>query len=243
MALTQLLQTSLQQNSLLWVMLAAFLGGVLSSILPCAVSFLPLTVAYMGGASSADASEATLSDHPRLSRSTLWLRPLLFVLGLCTALTVLGLMAALLGVSLGTALNGWAFMALGGLSVAMGLQLWGLWHMPAMPGLSRLPSVPTGALGAFVLGTVFGLTASPCATPILTVLLAYTASTKQPLMGGVALFCYALGQSLLLLLAGWGASVVKYRANLLKMGVWLNRLSGTILVGLGITWIVQGWPH
>jgi cytochrome c-type biogenesis protein len=222
--ITHLLYNSLQQDALLWVLLLAFGGGVLSALLPCSVSFLPLTIAYMGGSAN---------------QGPIPLRIGLFVVGLCLSLTVLGLLAALLGLSLGTALAGWGTLALGLLAVVMGLHMLHIVQMPMPAGLSRMPQVPLG--GPLVLGFLFGLTASPCSTPILTLLLGYIAKAQQPLLGIVALFCYALGQSVLLLLAGWGAGVLKHRATLLQAGEWINRMSGIILLGFGVFWIVQGW--
>jgi cytochrome c-type biogenesis protein len=230
-AIPTVLQQSLQQQALLWIPLAAFAGGVLSSLLPCSVSFLPLTVAYMGGT----ASQGT---HRGVQW---WVHAASFVLGLCLALTALGLAAALLGISLGTAITGWGSVAMGAVALVMGGSMLGWYHLP-MPGLfSRMPASTGGVLGAVTMGFVFGLTASPCGTPVLSVLLAYTAKTQDPVLGGLGLFSYALGQSTLLLVAGLGAAVLKHRANLLQVGQWLSRLSGFILLGIGAVWLWQGF--
>jgi cytochrome c-type biogenesis protein len=225
--LIALLQQSLQQQSLPWVLLAAFVAGVIGALLPCSVSFLPLTVAYMGGSAQ--------QGNP-LGRA------MLFVLGLCLSLTVLGLLAALVGVSLGTALSGWGTLALGLLAIVMGAHMLGWLHLPLPQLFKQLPQVPAGRLGAVLLGFVFGLSASPCATPALTLLLGYTARQQDALMGGLALFAYALGQSILLLVAGWGAASLKRKAHMLKMGHWINQFSGVVLLGLGTVWVIQGWP-
>ena len=224
--LIALLQQSLQQQSLPWVLVAAFTAGIIGALLPCSVSFLPLTVAYMGGSSQQGNSLG---------------RALLFVLGLCLSLTVLGLLAALVGVSLGTALTGWGTGVLGVLAMLMGAQMLGWLHIPLPQLFKQMPDVPASGLGAILLGFVFGLSASPCATPALTLLLGYTARQQDALMGGLALFAYALGQSVLLLIVGWGAASLKQRANLLKMGHWINMISGFILLGLGLVWIIQAW--
>jgi len=59
-----------------------------------------------------------------------------------------------------------------------------------------------GIVGAFLLGLFLGVVSSPCATPVLVVLLTLVAGKGQVLYGIALLFCYAIGHCLLMLFAG-----------------------------------------
>lgn len=46
---------------------------------------------------------------------------------------------------------------------------------------------------AYLAGLTFALAASPCSTPVLATLLAYVATSKDPLTGGALLLAYTSG--------------------------------------------------
>ena len=46
---------------------------------------------------------------------------------------------------------------------------------------------------AYLVGLTFALAASPCSTPVLATLLAYVASSQDPLLGGGLLLAYTTG--------------------------------------------------
>ena len=46
---------------------------------------------------------------------------------------------------------------------------------------------------AYLAGLTFALAASPCSTPVLATLLAYVASSQDPLLGGGLLLAYTSG--------------------------------------------------
>jgi len=87
--------------------------------------------------------------------------------------------------------------------VLMGLHLTGLVTIP-IPSLGdRLRPRSRGFLGAFLLGLLFGVVSAPCAAPILVVLLTYLAGSGASVAwGGTLLLVYALGHSVLILIAG-----------------------------------------
>ncbi|MDF2566750.1 MAG: cytochrome c biosis protein transrane region, partial [Oscillospiraceae bacterium] len=72
-----------------------------------------------------------------------------------------------------------------------------------------------GALFAGVLG---GLFASPCATPVLVVLLAFVAKEGNLFLGIVLLLLYSLGHSVLVLIAGTSVGFVKNLSSNPKYG-------------------------
>ncbi|MBI2302215.1 MAG: sulfite exporter TauE/SafE family protein [Armatimonadetes bacterium] len=87
-------------------------------------------------------------------------------------------------------------------------------------------------VGALLLGMLFGLIASPCATPILAVILSAAAAKGRPLFGAALLFAYAVGHGLPLLVLGLFAGAA---ARLRQLGPHMGRVrqgSGWLLVAV-----------
>lgn len=200
---------------------AVFLAGVLSSASPCVLATIPLVVGFVGGYSDGDRGRAF-----RYS--------LVFVLGLSLTFTTFGAAAGLLGTMFGTLGGPWYLVA-GGIALIMGGQLMGLYeiHLPIRRDFKPKQG---GVVGAFLLGLFFGVVSSPCATPVLVVLLTLVAGKGQVLYGISLLFCYAIGHCLLMLFAGtftgFVEGFVKAR-GLLNFSLWIRRISGVVVAMTG----------
>jgi cytochrome c biogenesis protein CcdA len=208
---------------------AAFLGGLLTATNPCVLVSIPLVLAYVGG------SEQVTS----LRRSLLY--ALSMVAGLALTFTALGLAAALLGRLFGLQGRFWPYL-IGGICLVMGLHMLG-W-IPLRIGFS-MPFRPQskGALGAFFLGILFGLISTPCAVPVLAVLLAFIAAKGSVLYGGALLLTYALGHCMLVLLAGLSMGAVRGLLSSRRWAsanLWLRRGAGALILALGL--YVMGAP-
>jgi thiol:disulfide interchange protein DsbD len=91
-------------------------------------------------------------------------------------------------------------------------------------------------LGAFFLGAISTLIASPCVTAPLAGVLAFIAQTGSVKLGGLLLFVMALGMGLPLMLVAIGA-----RGLLPKAGAWMTwvqKIFGVLLVSLAV-WVVS----
>ena len=94
-----------------------------------------------------------------------------------------------------------------------------------------------GLLGAFLLGLLFGIVSSPCATPILALILTFVATKGEVAYGTSLLFVYALGHCALVFLAGTATGFVE---NFIKskgisnLTTWSKRVGGSIVVGVGV---------
>lgn len=200
---------------------AVFLAGVLSSASPCVLTTIPLVVGFVGGYADGDRKKAF-----RYS--------LAFVLGLSLTFTAFGATAGLLGTMFGT-LGGWWYVAAGTVAVAMGLQMLGLYEM-RLPLRHDFKPKQGGLGGAFLLGLFFGIVSSPCATPVLVVLLTVVATHGQILYGIALLFTYALGHCLLMLVAGTFTGFVEAFAQargVARLSLWARRIGGVIIVLTG----------
>ena len=215
------LSQSLSENPFL-AYLGVFIGGILSSSSPCVLATIPLVIGYVGGYSEGDRRKAFLYS-------------LTFILGLSITFTILGAIASLLGGLFGIISRTWYFIV-GGIAIAIGLNLIGLfeWNLPVP---IHLQPKQRGILGAFLLGIFFGIISSPCATPVLALILTFVASKGEVAYGTSLLFVYALGHCALIFLAGTATGFVENfvkSKGISNMTAWGKRIGGSIVVFVGI---------
>jgi cytochrome c biogenesis protein CcdA len=93
------------------------------------------------------------------------------------------------------------------------------------------------------MGAAFGAASSPSGTPFLTAMLGFISRENNWLLGGTSLFTYALGQSMLLLVAGLCTGLVKQMATLRRVGSVVTKLSASVFILAGVLLIAQaaGW--
>ena len=115
-------------------------------------------------------------------------------------MSALGAAVALMGTMFGQVGAYWYFVVAAILMV-MGLQLTGLINLKLGGASQKFLPKRTGLLGALIIGALFGIVLSPCASPILAVILTVAAVKREVVYGGTLLFAYALGQGTLVLLA------------------------------------------
>ena len=92
--------------------------------------------------------------------------------------------------------GGWWYVAAGIVALVMGGQMMGLYEF-SLPVKHDFKPKQGGVVGSFLLGLFFGVISSPCATPVLVVMLTLVAAKGQVLYGIALLFCYAIGHCLL----------------------------------------------
>jgi len=121
------------------------------------------------------------------------------------------------------------------IAIVMGLNLLEAlpFQLPSLNGIEVSQNLPR-PLQAYLIGLTFGLVASPCSTPVLATLLAWIASTKDPVLGGVLLLAYTAGYSAPLILAGTFTASVKKLLELRRWSSWITPTSGALLVGFGV---------
>ncbi|MGI6552879.1 MAG: cytochrome c biogenesis CcdA family protein [Bacillota bacterium] len=196
-----------------------FLAGVFTSFSPCVLSMLPVLIGYIGG----------YGETTRLRGLSL---SLMFVLGLGVTFAVLGIAAAAFGWIFGNVGRHW-YLIMGVVALLMGLQLVGLVRI-RLPGLKTIPIRAKGLLGSFLMGFFFGLVASPCATPVLAVLITYIASRQNLAYGGALLFAYGFGQGMPLLVVGTFTAALKNLLFFRRYSWFISYASAGILIFLGV---------
>lgn len=228
---TQLYQLAQFANTLVATQLAhltpvsvgiIFLAGLLTSLTPCMLSMLPITIGYIGGYEAKTRVQAAVQST--------W-----FALGLATTLAGLGVLAAVVGKIYGQIGLGLPIVV-SAIAILMGLNL-----LEALP--FRLPSwggmdwfsqeLPTSAK-SYLIGVTFGLVASPCSTPVLATLLAWISTTKDPVLGSLLLLAYTAGYVTPLILAGTFTASIKKLLELRRWSGWITPASGLLLVIFGV---------
>jgi cytochrome c-type biogenesis protein len=203
---------------------ACFLGGIVSSASPCVLAMIPLVIGYVGG-------YAEGSQKKALQYS------LMFTLGLTITFTILGIIAGAMGRLFGD-VGGFWYYILPPVAILLGLYLFFHDKLNWNIGLStRLMPKKQALLGAFLLGFFFGIVASPCATPVLAVILTFAATKQNILYSGGLLLAYALGHWVLVLGAGISAGFaqkVLASRSIANFSTYSKRIAGVILVGVGI---------
>ncbi|MBD1195031.1 cytochrome c biogenesis CcdA family protein [Vulcanococcus sp. Clear-D1] len=223
----QLLSSSLAHPGALTLLLV-FAGGLLTSLGPCSLSLLPITLAYLAGFDDQ-------KERP-------WRRSLSFCGGIVASLVLLGLASGALGRIYGQ-VPGLVPTLVAVLAVFMGLNLLGLLplQLPSGPDPEQWRQRVPRALAPLAAGLAFGLAASPCTTPVLAVLLAWIAQAGDPLAGVVLLTAFAAGQVMPLLLAGTAAAWVPRLLALRALGQWVPPISGVVLLATGTLTLLARW--
>ncbi|MEB3311289.1 MAG: cytochrome c biogenesis protein CcdA [Snowella sp.] len=207
-----------------------FLAGLLTSLTPCMLSMLPLTVAYIGGYENQGRFQSLIQSS--------W-----FAFGLATTLGGLGVVAASLGKVYGQIGVGLP-IAVSIIAILMGLNLLELLPLrfPSLGTTEWIQSDFPPALRSYLLGLTFGLVASPCSTPVLATLLAWVASTQDLVLGMGLLLAYAIGYVMPLIIVGAFTGSLKKLLELRQWSSWINPVSGTILISFGIFSLLSRLP-
>ena len=159
------------------------------------------------------------------------------MLGLSVTFTAFGAAAGLLGTMFGTLGGKWHVVA-GVVALVMGGQLMGFYELRLPTSFGYRPK-QGGVLGLFLLGLFFGVVSSPCATPVLAILLTIVATKGEVLYGTTLLFTYAAGHCLLMLAAGTFTGFVESLAKgkVVCFLTWTKRLGGSVVALTGIYFI------
>jgi cytochrome c-type biogenesis protein len=260
---SDLASLSLQDPSNLLTSMPIMYGaGLLTSFSPCVWGLLPLTMSYISQA--AGEREDRQAALPTLAFAA-GLAAVFCSLGVAVA-TLGGVFG---GTSSGTTGGVVLPLLSNGICLAMGLQLLGFVQLslPSFVSLSddKKSNINNGGqeelilldgsgrivtsqskkkeaslFRTFLLGGSSALVASPCATPVLTSILAFVASAQNGGLGALLLLGYTLGYStpLLLVASTGGQALVELRQKggtsfYGKIAPWVTPLTGGVLLWYG----------
>ncbi len=207
----------------LLMFIASFAGGVIASISPCSLAMLPLIIGYVGGYSK----ETPIRTFVQLC---------FFIFGTAIVFSIIGIICAVTGSVFASALGGYFTLIMASLLLVMGLKITGIldFEMPVI--IKAMPVNSTNSLFLYplLLGIVFALAGTPCSTPILAGIMAFAAIGKNLLAAVIMLFLFALGQGLILIIAGLFTSSVKNLKMVSHYTNGLMKFSGALLILVAI---------
>ena len=201
---------------------ASFLAGVVSSASPCVLAMIPLVIGYVGGYAEGSQKKAVQYS-------------LVFTLGLTITFTILGIIAGFMGRLFGDVGSFWKYV-LPVVAILLGLFLLGVFRFNVNISQRFLPR-HKALWGALLMGLLFGIISSPCATPLLAVILTVAATKKDVAYSGGLLLAYAMGHWVLVLGAGISvgfAQRVLASKRISNFAAYSKKVAGIILIGVGI---------
>ncbi len=210
----------LLRSSLLLSFLSVFIAGILTSFTPCIFPMLPITISILG------------YHADKNSRMKNFSRSLAYVLGIALTYSSLGVAAASTGSLFGSMLtNKYVLGFLVVLFLSMAVSMWGAFEIQAPAFIRNRFGVGKShsLIGAFFMGLVAGIVASPCVGPVLVSILTYVSTTKNAILGFSLLFTFAMGLGLIFIVIGLFSSALKL---LPKSGAWMDRIK--FVLGLGM---------
>jgi thiol:disulfide interchange protein DsbD len=216
-----------------YLFLAFFILGLALAFTPCVLPMLPILSSVVFGT----------QGKKSISKGRASLLALAYVLGMACVYALAGVLMAALGGSVQRALQspialiGFALLLLalsGSLFGLYDLRLPQSWHQH----IDRLAGRHQGGsiTGAFALGGISTLVASPCITAPLAGVLAFIAQTGSMSLGAGLLFVMALGMGLPLLFIAIEARILIPSTGIWM--VWLQRALGVLLVATA-AWIAS----
>lgn len=220
-----------------YLFLAFFILGLALAFTPCVLPMLPILSSVVFGT----------QGKKSISKSRASLLALAYVLGMACVYALAGVLMAALGGSVQRALQSpIALIGFALLLLALSGSLFGLYEL-RMPQswqekVDQLAGRHKGGsfVGAFALGGISTLVASPCITAPLAGVLAFIAQTGSMSLGAGLLFVMALGMGLPLLFIAIEARILIPSTGIWM--VWLQRTLGVLLVATA-AWIASPLLH
>lgn len=206
---------------------AVFLVGLALNLTPCVYPMMTVTLSVFG----------TQTDP---STFRVFLRALVYVLGISTMYSLLGLIAALSGGLFGAVLQSpWVLVGIAVLFLLLALSMFGLYEIQMPHWLTRRLGGTTvaGTLGLYVSGLVVGVFAAPCIGPPIIALLALVGQRADPVFGFTSFFVLSLGLGFPYLILGTFSGLMTRLPRSGVWMVWVKKVFGVVLVAVGVFYL------
>lgn len=223
----------LNSTNFIWLFLGALGAGALTSLAPCSLLSVPLLVGSAVGLSK---------DLPkeRKVKFTLIFSSL-FAFGVVVSFSILAFLVAKLGMFLSIAPS-WAYIVAGLLALFFAFYSLGfIGEIDKNRLFSRL--IKLRFLGIFLVGIIFGLVSTPCASAPLVAIISL-ASSLGNFEAYILVLVFAFGHSLLLLIAGVSIGFTQKVTSNKIISIFsslLTKFFAFVLIALAIYLFYKGW--
>jgi thiol:disulfide interchange protein DsbD len=207
--------------------LAIFVIGLALNLTPCVYPMLSVTVSLFGGQTETNTVKV-------------FLKAVVYVLGIASMYSVLGVTAALGGGLFGSWLQSpWVLGTIAVLLFAMALSSFGLYQiqMPYWLTSKLGGTTGTGIISVFLSGLVVGVFAAPCIGPPVIALLTLVGTKGDPVFGFWAFFVLSLGLGFPYLILGTFSGLLKKIPKSGAWLVWVERIFGVVLTGAAMFYL------
>ncbi|MBL4587842.1 hypothetical protein JKY79_00700 [Candidatus Babeliales bacterium] len=214
-------------KSWIWLLIASFLAGILISFTPCVYPMIPVTAAVMQNYASGSIFRTII-------------RSMTYIIGIALVYASFGYMTATTNLVFGSWLQSpWMI----GLIVSFYLYCagamfdWYDMYLPSFLNQQRGFASNGSLISIFLYGLLTGTFASPCVTPGLALILGVVNQLKNPILGFLMLFSFAVGMSLLLVLISLSTS---FAQKLPHAGDWMleiKKIFGFMLLAVTFPFI------
>lgn len=216
-----------EEGRILWAFIALFLIGLALNLTPCVYPMLSVTVSVFG-----------VQKDNRIG--LVFLKAIIYVLGIASMYSVLGVSAAFTGGLFGTWLqNPLLLGGIGLLFLLLALGMFGVYEMRLPYWLqNRLgASNSTGFAGVFFSGLVVGIFAAPCIGPPIIALLTFVGTQGDPWFGFQSFFVLSLGLGFPYLILGTFSGLLHRLPQSGEWMIWVKKVFGVVLIGLGLFYV------
>jgi len=222
---------SLENDSIIGIVLTFFGFGLLLAFTPCVFPMVPILSSIIVG----QGKKVTTRNALTMS--------IVYVLAMALTYTVAGVIAGLFGANLQAAFQSpWILVSFSLVFVALSLSMFGFYELQLPSSWqSKLTSISNsqkgGTLaGVAIMGFLSALIVGPCVAAPLMGALIYIGQTGDAVLGGLALFALSLGMGAPLIAIGASAGKL-----LPKAGVWMDSVKavfGVLLLAVAI-WMLE----
>ncbi|MBW3624645.1 MAG: thioredoxin family protein [Armatimonadetes bacterium] len=167
---TKQVKVDAPKTSWLWVLLAAFVGGIIMNVMPCVLPVVPIKV-------------YTFLDHAHQDHGKALRLAVSFAAGMIAVFLALGVLMASVRGLWGAQFQSPVFVVtLGGVMFMMALWLMGAYTVPVPQSVAGVKVSGGDYAGSFGMGALATLLATPCSGPFLGGAIAWAATQSPPLI-------------------------------------------------------------
>jgi cytochrome c-type biogenesis protein len=218
-----------------YLVIPAFIAGLLTFLAPCTLPLIPGYLAFISGVPGDQLGQTQTSS---LLRRKIVLNGLSFIVGFSLVFIVFGTLAGLVGIAFAP-YRLWLSRIGGILIILFGLFTLNILKIPFLSVEKhlklQLPIERGKPFSSLILGSAFGFGWTPCVGPILGSILVLVSTTTTIWQGTFLLFIFSLGLAVpFLVIAYTIGSADRFIRKYAKTFQWLSYGSGFLLIFLGI---------